>query len=108
MHSLLRKYDSFIPNKIQIKYVKYILGVDKSATNLAVMSELGLFPLTISAIRAALGFWLHTINMDDTFLVKNAFSDNFNLKAYSSFNFLYVLNLLPLTLLSSSNIFNLQ
>jgi hypothetical protein len=75
--SIESKYDSFIPNKIQIKYVKYILGVDKSATNLAVMSELGLFPLTISAIRAALGFWLHTINMDDTFLVKNAFSDNF-------------------------------
>ena len=44
------------------------------------MSELGLFPLAISAIRAALGFWLHTINMDDPFLVKNAFSDNFILK----------------------------
>ena len=28
--------------------------------------------------------------------------------SYSSFNFLYVLNLLPLTLLSSSNIFNFQ
>ena len=71
------KFDSFIPNKIQIKYAKYILGVDKSATNLTVMSELGLFPLAISAIRAELSFWLHTINMDDTFLVKNAFSDNF-------------------------------
>ena len=75
--SIESKYDSFIPNNIQIKYAKYILGVDKSATNLAVMSELGLFPL---AIRAALGFWLHTLNMDDNFLVKNAFSDNFILK----------------------------
>ena len=36
--SIESKYDSFIPNKIQIKYAKYILGVDKSATNLAVMS----------------------------------------------------------------------
>ena len=43
------------------------------------MSELGLFP---RAIRAALCFWLHTLNMDDNFLVKNAFSDNFILKDY--------------------------
>ena len=78
--SIESKYDSFIPKTIQIKYAKYILGVDKSATNLAVMSELGLFLLAISAFRAALGFWLHTINMDDSFLVKNAFSDNYILK----------------------------
>ena len=62
-----------MPNKIQIKYAKYILGVDKSATNLAVMSELGLLSLAISAIRAALGFRLHTINMDDNFILKDSF-----------------------------------
>jgi hypothetical protein len=50
----MKKFDSFIPSKIQIKYAKYILGVDKSATNLTVMSELGLFPLAISAIRGIL------------------------------------------------------
>ena len=44
------------------------------------MSELGLFPLAISGFRAAHGFWLHTINVDDTFFVKNAFSDNLILK----------------------------
>ena len=29
------KYDSFIPNKVQMKYAKYMLGVHKSATNIA-------------------------------------------------------------------------
>jgi hypothetical protein len=40
------KYDSFVPNKTQIKFAKFVLGVHKSATNIAVLSELGLFPLS--------------------------------------------------------------
>jgi hypothetical protein len=32
------KYDSFVPNKTQIKFVKFVLGVHKSATNIAVLS----------------------------------------------------------------------
>jgi hypothetical protein len=39
------KYDSFVPNKTQIKFAKFVLGVHKSATHIAVLSELGLFPL---------------------------------------------------------------
>jgi hypothetical protein len=34
------KYDSFIPNKVQMKYAKYMLGVHKSATNIAVLAHL--------------------------------------------------------------------
>jgi hypothetical protein len=46
------KYDSFIPNKIQMKYAKYMLGVHKSATNIAVLAELGLYPLSIAALKS--------------------------------------------------------
>ena len=35
-------YVSLHPNRIQIKFAKYILGVHKSATNIAVLGELGL------------------------------------------------------------------
>jgi hypothetical protein len=63
------KYDSFIPNKIQIKYAKYILGVDKSATNLTVMSELGFFKCETKLI----------LSENKDFLIQNiallAFSD---------------------------------
>ena len=38
------KYNSFHPNRIQIKFAKYILGVHKSATTIAVLGELGFFP----------------------------------------------------------------
>jgi hypothetical protein len=41
------KYDSFIPNKVQMKYAKYMLGVHKSATNIAVLAELGLYQMLI-------------------------------------------------------------
>jgi hypothetical protein len=41
------KYDSFHPNRIQIKFAKYILGVHKSATTIAVLGELGLGALVI-------------------------------------------------------------
>ena len=44
------KYDSFVLNKTQIKFAKFVLGVHKSATNIAVLSELGLFPLSLCTI----------------------------------------------------------
>jgi hypothetical protein len=40
-------YHSFGPNKTQIKSAKFVLGVHKSATNIAVLSELGLFLLSL-------------------------------------------------------------
>ena len=46
------KYDSFIPNKVQMKYAKYMLGVHKSATDIAVLAELGLYPLSIAALKS--------------------------------------------------------
>ena len=47
------KYDSFIPNKVQMKYVKYMLGVHKSATHIALLAELGLYPLSIAALKSS-------------------------------------------------------
>ena len=56
------KYDSFIPNKIQMKYAKYMLGVHKSATNIAVFAELGLYPLLIAALKSSVIYWIHLLN----------------------------------------------
>jgi hypothetical protein len=35
-----------------MKYAKYMLGVHKSATNIAVLAELGLYPLSIAALKS--------------------------------------------------------
>ena len=56
------KYDSFIPNKVQMKYAKYMLGVHKSATNIAVLAELGLYPLSIAALKSSVIYWIHLLN----------------------------------------------
>ena len=41
-----KNYEKFIPNKIQIRFAKYLLGVNKTATNLAVLGPGGSLPLS--------------------------------------------------------------
>ena len=38
-------YKNYIANKAQIRYLKYILGVNKYSSNIAVMSETGRLPM---------------------------------------------------------------
>jgi hypothetical protein len=41
-----------VPNRIQVKYQKYVLGVHKSTTNIAIFGELGLYPLSLKVTEA--------------------------------------------------------
>jgi hypothetical protein len=41
-YDLESKYMSMLPVKVQIKYAKALLGVNKQAVNLAVLGELGI------------------------------------------------------------------
>ena len=43
-------YKSNVADKSQIRYLKYILGVNKYSFNLAVLSETGRFPMYFSII----------------------------------------------------------
>ena len=63
------KYDSFVPNKTQIKFAKFVLGVHKSATNIAVLSELGLFPLLLCNMQATITYWLHLLSVNSNSLI---------------------------------------
>ena len=47
---------------MQFRFAKYLLGVNKGATNMAVLSELGLDPISIDALKLAIGFLHHVIN----------------------------------------------
>jgi hypothetical protein len=50
-------------SKLQLmKYAKYMLGIHKSATNIAVLAELGLYPLSIAALKSSVIYWIHLLN----------------------------------------------
>jgi hypothetical protein len=46
---------------------KYILEVNKRATNFATLSELGLFPLHFDIIKSMIRYWYRLENLDSNF-----------------------------------------
>ena len=70
------KYDSFHPNRI----AKYILGVHKSATNIAVLGELGLYPLSIHSLKSCINYLLYLVNTQENSLVFHSYKENILLK----------------------------
>jgi hypothetical protein len=56
----------FQPVLVQVKFAKYILGVNKTASNLAVLGELGMIPCSVDAIKLSVGFWHHVVNSKGT------------------------------------------
>jgi hypothetical protein len=64
----------------QIKFAKFVLGVHKSATNIAVLSELGLFPLSLCTIKATINYWLHLLSAHANSLIYHSYQENALLK----------------------------
>ena len=77
--SLESKFLTISPVKFQIKFAKYVLGVNKSAVNTAVLAELGMFPIAIDALKASVGFWFHLVNAKEHSFVMNAYKCSLNL-----------------------------
>jgi hypothetical protein len=46
---------------LKIKFAKALLGVNKQAVNLAVLGELGMYPISIHALKSAIEYWLHIL-----------------------------------------------
>ena len=67
-------------NRIQVKYSKYVLGVHKSATMVAILGELGLYPLSLNALKSSVGYWLHILNVNDNNLIFHFYKDNMLIK----------------------------
>lgn len=86
---------NLLSEKLHIKFCKYILGVNKKATNLAVLSELGRFPIHFDIVKSILRFWHRIENLNGTFpLLQDAYTEskrlfNANIPSwYGSVNFL--------------------
>jgi hypothetical protein len=55
-------------DKSHFKYLKYILSVNKKFTILAVLSELGRYPLYFSVVLSMLKYWLRIDKMESGLL----------------------------------------
>ena len=64
-------------DKLHIKFCKSILGVHKSATNFAVLSELGRFPLHFDILKSMLSYWYRLENLGQSFpLLVDAYKES--------------------------------
>ena len=68
-------------NTIHKKFLKHILGVNKSSPTLAVMGETGEIPLLIKAYRLTINFWYRIHALPDETLVKKALLENTNMRS---------------------------
>jgi hypothetical protein len=64
---------------IEKRNAKYMLGVHKSATNIAVLAELGLYPLSIAALKSSVIYWIHLLNSKCNSLIFHAYRVNLKL-----------------------------
>jgi hypothetical protein len=64
--------------KMHIKICKSLLGIHRTSTNVAVLSELGRFPIHFDILKAMLSYWhrLENLDPDCSGLLKNAFVES--------------------------------
>ena len=67
-----------LEDKVNIRFCKYVLGVNSKACNFAVISELGQFPMLISILTSCINFWLHTIQSNKDSLISKAYQEQMN------------------------------
>ena len=64
---------------IHRKILKFILGLSKSCTNVAMYGETGEVPLSLKGYRLTLNYWHKVSTLPDTYLVKKALLENIEL-----------------------------
>jgi hypothetical protein len=58
-----------LPVNVHIKIANDLLGVNKPAVNLAVLDELGMYPISIHAFKSAIECSLHILKSEDNLFV---------------------------------------
>ena len=65
-------FNNIEPEKLQLKFAKFVLGVHRKSSNFAVMSELGRFTYYIDIVKASLKYWHRLENVDKNSLLSDA------------------------------------
>ena len=68
------------PDRVLQIFLKYVLGVNLSCTNLATLGEVGEYPLMVHSLTSLLTFWHRISNMPDNALLKQALDMSCNIK----------------------------
>ena len=58
--SFHKSFNNIEPEKLHLKFAKFVLGVHRKSSNFAVMSELGRFPYYIDIVKAS-----YELGLDD-------------------------------------------
>ena len=66
-------YKDFEAENLNIKVCKFLLGLNKKSTNIAVLSELGRLPMFCLIIIAVFSFWHRLEKMPETSLLYCAY-----------------------------------
>ena len=61
--------------KVHLRHLKYLLGINRKASNSAAWGECGSSPLFISCISRCIKYFQRIIKLDDSFLVKAAINE---------------------------------
>ena len=72
--------------KLQLKFFKYILGVNKKASNFAVLGELGKFSLFTDITVNIIKYWVHIVNYSNNHVLNDAYVENCLLRESGSKN----------------------
>lgn len=67
-------YNTNVIDKIHIKFCKKILGVKTQTPNLAVLGELGRYPMSLICKEIVLKYWIHVMSIPGSIIYK-VFSD---------------------------------
>ena len=59
--------------KIQLRYMKFILGVKQSTCSLALYGELGRFPVHLKHMSNLVAYWIRLLKLPDNSLVKRSY-----------------------------------
>ena len=81
-------------DKIFTRFSKYVLGVHSKSSNFAVYSELGQFPLIISAIASCINFWIHTVQSGSESIISKAYLEQLNSPSLKSTWLCFIKNIL--------------
>ena len=64
--------------KVHLRHLKYLLGINRKASNVAAWGECGSFPLFISCFSRCIKYFQRITKLDDSSLVKAAFKEQVN------------------------------
>ena len=73
--------EKIVVNLLHRKFLKYILGVNRSAPNLAVYGDTGETPLLAKGFRFMINFWYRLHTLPDETLVKKALIENITIRS---------------------------